>query len=281
MHATKPRKTKVNFDIFLRQVCPSLGLDWRKYRRRSARHRVERRIWDLGLDDLDSYRELLHTNSEEAKGLADLMRVTVSRFFRDKSCWTQLAWEVLTKIITENTRDAALRVWSAGCCGGEEPYTVALLWLEYLQPIFPEHSVDILATDIDDAALERARKGAYADGSLREVPAAIREKWFHRKCGMWLLDEHVRNMVRFEKRNLMTDALPSQMDFTLCRYLAFTYYRDMRRLEAAQRLAYSLRPWGVLMIGQKETIDTSQYQFLDPWPGNEWIFRKKPGDCRT
>ncbi|HKZ16206.1 MAG TPA: CheR family methyltransferase [Geobacteraceae bacterium] len=276
-----PKGIKVNFDRFLRQICPLLGLEWRKYRRRAARHRVQRRMRELGVDDLDSYLDLLRTNSEEADGLADLMRVTVSRFFRDKSCWIKLAEEVLPRIIAENTRDSTLHVWSAGCCCGEEPYTVALVWLEYLQPLFPGHSIDILATDIDEAALERARKGTYAEGSLREVPVTIREKWFHRKGGMWLLDEKVMKLVRFEKRNVMTDSLPAEIDLTLCRYLAFTYYRDRRRLEAAKRLADSLCPWGVLMIGRKETIDTSQYQFLEPWPGNECIFRRRLGACRT
>jgi chemotaxis protein methyltransferase CheR len=261
----KLREIKMNFDQFLRQVCPLLGLEWRKYRRRSARHRVQRRIREIGLHDLDSYLDLLRINSEEAEGLADLMRITISRFFRDSSCWKQLAREVLPTIIMEKTGDATLRVWSAGCCCGEEPYSMALLWLEYLRPVFPEHSIDILATDIDDDALERAHEGTYGGGSLREIPATIRKRWFHRREGTWLLDQQVRNLVRFEKRNLMTDALPSGIDITLCRYLAFTYYRDRRRL----------CQWGVLMIGRKETVDTSQCQLLAPWPGIEWAFRKK------
>jgi chemotaxis protein methyltransferase CheR len=274
-HMEKLREIKVDFDRFLRQVCPLLGLEWHKYRRRAARHRVQRRIRELGLDDLESYLHLLRIKSDEAEGLADLMRVTVSRFFRDKPCWTQLAEDVVPRIIDENTRDTSLRVWSAGCCGGEEPYTMALLWLEYLQPVFPGHSVDILATDIDDAALERARMGTYGEGSLREIPATIRERWFHRRDGIWLLDERIRELVRFEKRNLMTDTPPSGMDLTLCRYLPFTYYRDRRCWEAARRLSDSLCPWGVLIIGLKETVDTSQRQLLDPWPGIEWAFRKK------
>ncbi len=265
----------MDFDRFLQQICPQLDLEWRKYRRRAARHRVEGRIRSLGLDNFASYLEFLHKSSAEAAVLADLMRVTVSRFFRDRSCWIHLAREILPQLITEKSRGRTLRVWSAGCCGGEEPYSVALVWLEYVQPLFPEHTCDILATDIDDMSLERARRGLYGTGSLREVPAGIRERWFCRKNGIWLIDEKVKELVRLEKRNLMTDAVPEGIDLALCRYLAFTYYRGKRRSDAAKRLWDSLRPRGALMIGSKEAIDVSEHLLFDPWPGNGGFFRKK------
>jgi chemotaxis protein methyltransferase CheR len=264
----------VDFDRFLQKICPLLDLEWRKYRRRSARHRIEARIKELGLNDYDSYLKRLEAEPSEAEGIADLMRVTVSRFFRDRTCWINLAQKVFPLLIAEMPDKKIIHVWSAGSCGGEEPYSVALMWLEYIQPLFPGHTINILATDIDKSSHERASKGIYRDGSIREIPSEILMRRFSRGNGLWQLDGQVKALVRFEETNLMSDKLPSGMDLVLCRYLVFTYYRGKRRLEAAKRLWDALRPGGVLMIGKKEALDFPSQQLFKPLPDVECIFRK-------
>jgi len=270
----------LDFDEFLQKTCPLLDLEWRKYRRRSARHRIDARIKDLGLKDYASFFERLEADPAEAAGLADLMRVTISRFFRDRLCWDQLKQTVFPQLIAEKYGDKTTHVWCAGCCGGEEPFSVALLWLEYLQPLFVGHTIDILATDIDKTSQERARKGIYSNSSLREVPAEILHRWFSRKNGLWQVDGRARELVRFEEANLMTDAPPSGMDLVLCRYLAFTYYRGKRRLMATKCLWDSLRPGGALMIGRKENLASSTNNFFQQWPDVSCIY-KKPAEVQT
>jgi chemotaxis methyl-accepting protein methylase len=208
------------------------------------------------------------------------MRVTVSRFFRDRSCWTDLTLKVLPVLLSGKTGDTTFRVWSAGCCGGEEPYTMALIWLEYLYPLFPNLSMDVLATDIDDSSMHRAYKGLYAIGSLRETPPEIRDKWFRRNNGMWLIDERVKELVRFEKSNLMADLPPSGMDLVLCRYLTFTYYRGERLLKAAKRLYQALGPDGALMTGHKEALDAGSKRLFEQWPGAGCTYRKRTASLR-
>jgi chemotaxis protein methyltransferase CheR len=249
------RDLQMDFDRFLRHICPLLDLEWRKYRRRAARHRIDRRMRELRLHDYASYLELLETDPLEADGLADLMRVTVSRFFRDRTCWSDLIEKAIPVILAENTADATFRVWSAGCCGGEEPYTMAVVWLEYLQPLFPGFTIDILATDIDDTSLARAYKGLFASSSLRETSPEIRDRWFILKKGMWMVDGRVKELVRFRKHNMMKDPLPAGIDLVFCRNLVFTYYRGDRLLTAARRLHAALRPGGSLMTGNAEIID--------------------------
>lgn len=265
----------MNFDGFLQQACPSLGLEWRKYRRRAARHRIDRRMKELGIPDYSSFLERLRTDRSEAEGLADLMRVTVSRYFRDRACWTDLAYKALPRLLAEKPVVSTFRVWSAGCCGGEEPYTMALVWLEYLRPVFPSFTIEILATDIDHSSLERAVEGLYSTASLRESPGEIRDKWFKRKNGLWQIDERVNELVRFENRNLLKDPLPSGIDLVLCRYLIFTYYRGERLLKAAKRIYEALRPGGALMTGRRETLNAVCEDFFEPWPGIECVYRKR------
>lgn len=261
----------MSFDEFLQAACPPLDLQWRKYRRRAARHRVEARLRDLGLDGFDGYLERLRCDPAEAAGLADRMRVTVSRFFRERQLWDGLSETVLPALLRERPPTDPLRLWSVGCCGGEEPYTLALLWRERFAP----RPVDILATDIDAASLERARAALYDASSLREVPEAVRRRHFRRQDHCWRLDAAVAGQVRFGLHNLMTDPLPAGIDLICCRYLAFTYYRGERRLLAARRLWQALRPGGALMLGRKEDPGPAAPLF-PPWPEAPGVFRKEP-----
>jgi chemotaxis protein methyltransferase CheR len=264
--------TGMTFDEFLRTACPPLDLEWRKYRRRAARHRVEARLRELGLDSFADYLERLRTDSREAAELADRMRVTVSRFFRERQRWNDLSNVVLPALLVEKPPGDPLRLWSIGCCGGEEPYTLALLCREH----FPQRPVEILATDIDDTSLERARTAVYDASSLREVPAVLRQRHFRRQARRWRLDATISREVRFARHNLMLDPLPVDLDLILCRYLVFTYYRGERRLAAAHRLWQALRPGGALMIGGKERLGSAS-ELFSPWPGASGIFCKKCG----
>jgi chemotaxis protein methyltransferase CheR len=265
----------VDFDHFLREATCLEGLAWRKYRRRSARRRVEFRLKELGLDGFDAYLDLLRSDPKETAGLADLMRVTVSRFFREREQWRTLADKILSTLLAEKKGEGVIRAWSAGCCCGEEPYTLAMVWLESIAPFQPASSIEIIASDIDEASLERAHAARYDSGSLREVPPETLARYFRREKGHWSLADEVKGLVRFARRNVMCDPLPSGMDLVLCRYLAFTYYRGERLLAATVRLWETLRPGGVLMVGEKERLSGPASAFFEPWPGCGGFYRRK------
>jgi chemotaxis protein methyltransferase CheR len=264
----------VTFDRFLQEAALLGGLTWRKYRRRSARHRVELRIKELGLDGFDAYLDLLRSDPEEAAGLTDLMRVTVSRFFRERQQWRTLADTVLPALLAGKTGAGAFRAWSAGCCCGEEPYTLAMIWLESITPSHPGSAIEIIASDIDEASLERAGAARYDSSSLREVSPETLARFFKREKGLLSLAGEVKELVRLERRNVMSGPLPSGMDLVLCRYLAFTYYRGERLLAAAVRLWEALRPGGVLMVGKKERLPGPVSAFFEEWPGCDGFYRK-------
>lgn len=266
---------EMTFDRFLQEACPVLDLEWHKYRRRSARHRVDARLRELGIDSYSDYLELLRSDTREAALLPDLMRVTVSRFFREEKEWQELADHILPGLMAEHPGAGRLRAWSAGCCGGEEPFTLALVWLEFLLSRYPGWCIEILATDIDDASLERARSARYRWEALREVPPDVRNCRFFREDDRWRLDESARSLVRFEKRNLLADPPLTGMDLALCRYLAFTYYRGERRQAAVRRLWDSLHPGGILMIGAKEALPSPALEFFEPLPGSRVFYRRR------
>lgn len=254
----------MHFDAFLKQACPPLELDWRKYRRRAARHRVMARMEELGLSRFEDYLELLAHDPQEADGLAQRMVVTVSRFFREAWLWEMLAEQVLPRLLAASPGRRELRVWSVGCAGGEEPYSLALLWRERLQARYPGCRLSIVAGDCDPASLRRARRACYRASSLREIPPGIRRKWFVDRGDCYRLSQRISGMVRFVRHDFMHEWAPGCFDLVLARYLPFTYYRGGRRLQAARRLWRALRPGGVLMIGNKESLEGEELRWLAP-----------------
>lgn len=264
----------MKYDAFIKELCPPLDLQWRKYRRRAAKHRVDARMKELEIQGYEQYLEKVRTDPAEAAALPDRMRVTVTRFFREKRGWDELRDRILPGIISTSGSSGVIRAWSAGCCGGEEPYSLAILWLQYLLPLYPEQKLEIIATDIDTESLERAAAGIYGHQSLREVPHELRDQWFSRVGDQWRLSEEPRGLVTFRQSNLMTEPPPLGMDLVLCRYLPFTYYHGGRLGAAAAKLWEALRPDGVLMVGAKEALVPPALQFFEPVPDTRFFYRR-------
>jgi len=267
----------MTFDEFLKEVCERHELDWRKYRRHAARRHLDGRLRELGLAGYEPYVELLRRDPAEAELLPDLLRVTVSRFFREREHWDFLAREVLPGLLS-HSRDSGrpLRAWCAGCCNGEEPYSLALLLLSMPAASGPGAApVEIVATDIDEAVLERARAGRYCASSVREVPQALLERYFSRVGDEFRLDKKVRGMVELRRHNIREDEPPEGIDLALCRYLVFTYFTGERRRLAAERLWRALSAGGVLMTGRKDRLGPRMLEFFSPWPGSGVFFVRR------
>jgi chemotaxis methyl-accepting protein methylase len=263
----------MEYDAFLKEACPPLDLAWRKYRRRAARRQVRARIKELGLTDYQSYLDVLRTNEEEASRFPDRIRLTLSRFFREKDRWEALSGSGI-RYLLEEYPSPVFKAWSVGCCGGEEPYSLALLWRDELERKYPGRRIGIFATDIDEPSLQRASEARYEFPSLREIPEEMRQRWFHRDESHFRLDVKVQELVRFEKRNLFDGGPESGMDLVLCRYFVFTYYRGARRRAAVQKLWESTRPGGLLMIGRKEGLTEEDRIFFEPWNEKSGLFRR-------
>lgn len=258
----------MKYDHFLQHVCPDLGLNWRKYRRKEARRGVFARMAELGLYSFEAYIQYLRLHPEEGEHLPDIMNITVTRFHRDSRCWERLV-KVLPELVTSGRKP---RVLSAGCCGGEEPYTLAIVWKELFEERFGP--IEILAVDMDKASLTRARKAIYDKWSLRELPDIWLNKWFTPSGGQSRLSQEITRMVHFEHRHLFHEPLHGLFDLILCRYLIFTYFTDDRRFEASLRLWQVLRDTGAFMIGEKEGLGTRELQLFKPSHGTRCIFRK-------
>lgn len=243
---------------FLQWCLPKLGLVWAGFRklRGTVRKRLNRRIRELKLSDLAAYRERLETDPDEWGRLEVMCRIPISRFYRDKAVYDFLADGVLPACAqaARLRKGQTVRVLSAGCASGEEPYTISLIWTLRLAKDFPSIALEITAIDIDDTMLSRARTACYAAGSLKDLPSDLREKGFESAEGLYCLRDAFCHSVSLRKADIRQGPPDGPFDLILCRNTAFTYFDD-----AAQKAAFSgfdakLRSNGYLVIGGHEAL---------------------------
>lgn len=285
---------------FLRWALPRIGMRWAGFRkvRGQVCKRIGRRIRELGFGGFDAYRRYLEEHPEEWAVLDGLCRVTITRFHRDRGVFELLRRAVLPALAERegeaggdleairNMEDSScepvlLRVWSAGCASGEEPYTLALA--EQLDPALASRGIrlHITATDADPHLLARARRGRYPMGALRDLPAGWVEEAFtpvlrpasdstaHVVAGAdaaptedatptgdpeMELDPAIRDQVVFREQDLRREMPDGPFHLILCRNLAFTYFDEAQRRETLARLKARLVPGGVLVLGAHETL---------------------------
>jgi chemotaxis protein methyltransferase CheR len=211
---------------------------------------------ELGLENVQAYVAYLETAPEEWKRLDAMCRIPISRFYRDRFVFEHLAQTVLGEL-AEQARRAnrqLIRVWSAGCASGEEPYSISIAWQLALQEAYPNVQLDVLGTDLDAGMLERARRGCYPRGTLRELPEPWRHAAFDPRGDVHCLRPAFRVGVRFECVDLRSRVCEGPFDLVSCRNLAFTYFDEGSRARVAKALLSVLRPGGVLWIGAKEAL---------------------------
>ena len=176
------------------------------------------------------YLAHLREHPEEVKQLARDLLVSVTSFFRDPDAFSTLETEVIAPLIQAKDADAPLRVWVPGCATGEEPYSVAMLLLEHQTAAQNPCRLQIFATDVDEHALEVARRGIYPEGIAADVSPERLARFFTRVDeSAWQISKQVRETVTFAVQNLITDAPFSKMDLISCRNILIYLEPEMQK----------------------------------------------------
>jgi chemotaxis protein methyltransferase CheR len=218
--------------------------------------RISRRIVELGLGGVEAYRARLEGDEREWDVLASLCRVTISRFWRDLAVFEALRDKVLPAL------GPRVRAWSAGCASGEEPYSLVFAAVE------AGIEIGVLATDVDPALLDRARRACYGESSLRDLPPDVRAYAFEDGC----LRAEYREPVEFLRHDVRDGAPDGPFDLVLCRNLVFTYFGEELQSDVAAHLAGSLRPGGALVVGAREAVP-NVFDELESWPSARGVYR--------
>jgi chemotaxis methyl-accepting protein methylase len=151
------KKFIMEFDQFLKETSSLFGLHWRRFQRRGIRRRIEHRLAELSLGSFEEYSLRIKEDPKERGHLSKILTVTISRFYRDQEVFNTIETSVFPALLKENPTE--LRLWSIGCASGEEPYSLSLLWKARFEKDWPQIHFSILATDIDESLLERAKEG--------------------------------------------------------------------------------------------------------------------------
>ena len=262
-----------DFEAVRRLILERCGFDLGHYKNPCIRRRIAARIRARGFRSAAPYLETLSREEGEAEALLSALTIHVSQFFRNPSTFAVLGSRVLPELVARARREGnrPLRLWSVGCAGGEEPYTLALLLAELDETEVP---VEILATDLSGAALQRGAAGVFEAGRLDAVPPALRERYFE-PCGkLFRLREDVRSRVVFRRHNILErDAYPAA-ELILCRNVLIYFSREEQD-EILRRFAADLPSGGYLVLGRAETLlgDTRRlFTIEDP---AERIYRRK------
>jgi chemotaxis protein methyltransferase CheR len=261
---------------FLQWALPQLRMRWDGFRkvRGQVKKRLTRRLRELGLPDIEAYRDYLRRHAGEWHKLDALCRITISRFYRDKGVYAALSQQVLPTLAraARQRRDKTLRVWSAGCGGGEEPYTISILWHLELRDRYPDLQIDIVATDADPAMLARAREGHYAFPSVKDLPASARGQAFEHAHGAYRLKPAYRRDITFLEQDIRNVQADGPFDLVLCRNLVFTYFDDALQSEISSRIVATMRDAAALVLGIHEQLPADTRE-LCPWFDKLRIYR--------
>jgi chemotaxis protein methyltransferase CheR len=266
---------------FLKWALPQMHMRWPGFRkvRRQVCKRLDQRIRDLRLAGVGEYRAYLEEHADEWVRLDSLCRVTISRFYRDKGLFAILAKEVLPLLVSTVRKrgDSALRIWSAGCGSGEEPYTLAVLWDIQLQSRFPEMSIDIVATDADLRVVQRALDARYKFSSLKDLPESWRGRVFSREDDTFCIKPEYKREIEFLEQDIRQQQPGGRFDLVLCRNLVFTYYDDDLQRRLLRRIAAAMHGGAALVLGAHERLPENA-QELSVWFGKQNIYRKTGGE---
>jgi two-component system, chemotaxis family, CheB/CheR fusion protein len=259
-------------DVFrgvLARVSRRANIDFRNYKKTTLIRRIARRMTLTHNSTLEKYAELLDGNPDELNALVDALLIKVTEFFRDEEAFDYLRADILPAIIRQAAgRDHSLRVWSAGCATGEEPYSLAILLADLVRPRVPleprvpsEWKIKIFATDADDHAIQFARRAVYPVNVLKRVPEPVLRQHFERTDLGYQVSKQLRQMVIFGHQDLSRGVPFPRMDLVVCRNLLIYFTPELQQ-EIMNLFAYSLNQVsGYLFLGKAETVRPSRANY--------------------
>ena len=251
------------------------GFGCASYKEKCLRRRIAVRMRAKGVHTYADYARLLDTDAREYERLLDTLTINVTKLFRNWDTYAAIASTVIPALWALPA--SALRVWSAGCSSGEEPYSLAVLFHRYAESRgetarLPSR-VRILGTDIDRASLETARAAAYSDSAFADTPPALRARYFSTEPPHTVVPD-ARAMVRLERRDLLNEpAPPGGFHLLTCRNVIIYFDRATQEMLFA-RFHDALLPGGFLVLGKVETLLGPVRSLFAPVDTRERIFRK-------
>lgn len=238
-----------------------VGVDFTGYKPNTLVRRIERRMSLFEIDDLEHYIRFLQQSDAERRTLFKEFLIGVTSFFRDQEAFAFLQTEIIPAIMAQRGRSQQVRVWVAGCSTGEEAYSLAILFQDYMERSGLYVDIKIFATDIDQDALDRAGQGVFAESVLADIPPTLLQNYFVRKGDHYEIVRQIRGMVVFANHNLIKDPPFSRIDLISCRNLLI-YMQPEVQARILGTFQFSLKPGGYLFLGSSESVGDRGTDFV-------------------
>lgn len=233
------------------------GIYFQESKKEMLAGRLRSRLRARQCSSYEDYYHLLKCAAERDAEWSEVLNVVTTNetfFYRDLPQLQAFVGTIIPAVMQTNHATTRIRIWSAACSTGDEPYTLAILLLE--QSALTHWTIDILGSDISDANLAAARRGIYDRHAVRNVPPSILKKYFQETDGQYVLSETVKRLVRFTTLNLYDAAQMHRvrgMDVIFCRN-CLMYFDDQAKRQIVHSLYECLRPGGYLVIGFSESL---------------------------
>jgi chemotaxis protein methyltransferase CheR len=254
------------FDKISRLVYQIAGIDLHEGKQELVKARLIKRLRHLKIFGFDRYLKYLANDKSgsEIRAMVDVLTTNKTNFFREPEHLDYLRNEIITGLGKEQ-----IRIWSAGCSSGEEPYSIAITLCEAI-PDIGKSDIKILATDISDRMMERARQGLYDEETLKGMSLQLKHRYFeHAETGIsrrYRVVPQLQSMVRFAKLNLMEDwPMRGLFDVIFCRNVMI-YFDKPTQEKLVKRFWSQLRAGGYLMVGHSESLTfmAHDYRYIKP-----------------
>ena len=236
----------MEFEDFHKWVHRELGINLTAYKPEQLNRRISTLMSRIGVSSLDEYTKLIKSDDKQRLKFLDYITINVTEFFRNPELFAEL--DELIKVQLKQ-KGNQLKIWSAACSIGCEPYTLGII----LNRINSLNRSKIIATDIDDTILSRAKQGEYSEAEVKNVKAADLEKYFKRKDNTYAIDQSIKSMVTFKKHDLIEGDYEKDFDLILCRNVVIYFNNEIIKV-IYKKFSESLKKGGLLFVGATESI---------------------------
>ena len=256
----------MDYEQFKTQVYKLTKIDLSSYKEKQMKRRIDSLIARHKYENYDQYIDAIKKDAVLFEEFVNYLTINVSEFWRNPEQWDVLEKKVLPELIKE--ANGPLRIWSAACSTGDEPYSLVML----LSKFMPLNRIRIIATDIDKQVLEKARVGLYSQKSIAGLPDEFKNKYFT-KVGLsnYQISEDIKKCVEVREHNLLNDAYPTKLDLIVCRNVLI-YFTEEAKEEIYKKFNAALRSGGSLFVGSTEQI--MNYRELNYSSTHSFFYRK-------
>ncbi len=231
-------------------------------------NQLHRRILSLmsrvGVNSVDEYIALLRKDSSQKQRFLDFITINVTEFFRNPEIFEELKTKIKSELLTKSN---GLKIWSAACSIGAEPYSLAMI----MDDLSPNGRHKITATDIDATILQKAKAGEYSYSEVKNVNKEFLNKYFNISGDKYIIDSRIKNMVTYKKHDLILEPYEKDFDLIVCRNVVIYFNQDVKD-EIYRKFSASLKKGGLLFVGATESIYNYKEYGFDK--ASTFIYRK-------